>query len=442
MHPGKPHGKKELGSVIVLTAILATVLFGVMGLAIEVAGFYSLKRKMQTAADAGAKAGAIERFNGTANWTTEARRCTSQNGYTHGVDGVTVTVNSPPTTRASAIFQTASYVEVIVQQPQNLHLMTILNNQRTTTVTAWAVGGPVPVPGASIVVLDPTAQDAFKIGGGGAITIEGSVQVNSNAVKSALNVSSGSSLTTTGGIIGVTGTVKCAGYCSPTPVYAPPLADPLATLSPPVYTPTCDAGKTNLTLGGGVVSGVVGTGTSGDPYQLYPGNYCGGLLVQSGAYAHFNPGQYIMIGRNGLSGTGGSTFTGAGVTFYNTWCKNAGDPCYSVQEARKAGPFLMGGGGAQTLSAPTSGPMEGILFFQDRAAGPTIKNDFSGGSTMCITGAIYLPTQFLRYGGGGGACGGWQMIIVDLLEFSGGSTIVQGDPSGVTATITKPALVE
>src|SRR5438552_18644292 len=78
------YGRKESGSVIVLTAMMVTVLFGVMGMAIEVAGFYSLKRKMQTAADAGAKSGAIELGNGTANWAVEARRCTSQNGYTHG----------------------------------------------------------------------------------------------------------------------------------------------------------------------------------------------------------------------------------------------------------------------------------------------------------------------------------------------------------------------
>src|SRR5436309_12984107 len=90
------YGRKESGSVIVLTAMMVTVLFGVMGMAIEVAGFYSLKRKMQTAADAGAKSGAIELGNGTANWAVEARRCTSQNGYTHGVDGATVTVNNPP----------------------------------------------------------------------------------------------------------------------------------------------------------------------------------------------------------------------------------------------------------------------------------------------------------------------------------------------------------
>jgi Flp pilus assembly protein TadG len=418
--------------VIVLTAMMATVLFGVMGLAIEVSGFYSLKRKMQTAADAGAKSGAIEIYKASGHWDAESRRGATQNGYTGGVDGVTVTVNHPPSARADARFRTNEYVEVIVQQTENLHLMTILTNKRTTTVTAWAVGGVVTVPGgANILVLDPSAQDAFKVSGGGLVNIEGGIQVNSSAGR-AMNISGGSTVTATS--IGVTGgyVTGGGGWTDPTPqTGVPPLPDPLASLPPPVYTPGCD--YTNVVLHGG---------TAGTPLQAYPGRYCGGLLIKAGSYVNFNPGQYIMIGRMGLTGTGGSTFTGTGVTFYNTWCKNAGDACYSVNEARTAGPFLMGGGGAQTLSAPTSGPMTNILFFQDRDADPDIKNDFSGGSTTCLTGTIYLPTQFLRFGGGGGACGGWQMIIVDLLEFSGGSTIVQGDPSGVAATTLKPCLVE
>src|SRR5437773_3232247 len=61
-------GRSESGSVIVLSAVMLTVLFGVMGLAIEVGAIYSVKRKMQTAADAGAKAGAIEIWNSTGNW--------------------------------------------------------------------------------------------------------------------------------------------------------------------------------------------------------------------------------------------------------------------------------------------------------------------------------------------------------------------------------------
>ena len=149
------YGRKESGSVIVLTAMMASVLFGVMGMAIEVAGFYSLKRKMQTAADAGAKSGAIEIYKASGNWDVEARRGATQNGYTGGVDGVTVTVNSPPSARADVAFRTNKYVEVIVQQTQTLHLMAILTHKGTTTVTAWAVGGLVLSPFLSLSSVPP-----------------------------------------------------------------------------------------------------------------------------------------------------------------------------------------------------------------------------------------------------------------------------------------------
>jgi Flp pilus assembly protein TadG len=437
MHPGRPHGRKESGNVIVLTAMMATAFFGVMGLAVEVSGFYSAKRKMQTAADAGAKSGAIEIWRVSGNWEVEARRGATQNGYTDGVDGATVIVNSPPTDRASAVYQNSNFVEVIVQQTQNLHLMTILSNRRTTTLTAWAVGGLVSRPGASIVVLDPSDNAAFKVGGGGTINIEGAIQINSNNAN-AMVVNG----TVTASSIGVTGTGPgYTGCCySPTPTTGTaPLPDPLAYLSPPSYSATCDPDplKTNLVLDGG---------SAGSPLQVYPGNYCGGILIKSGSYVNFHPGQYILLGKNGLSGTGGPTITGTGVSFYNTWCRTT-DACYTVKEARTAGPFLLGGGGSMTLSAPESGPMAGVLFFQDRAAPLLVSStagNFSGGSTMCFTGAIYLKTQKLTWGGGGGACGGWQMIIADEIEFSGGSTAVQSNygAGGVPTPLKGAALVE
>src|SRR5439155_26549424 len=107
-------GRSESGSVIALTAVMMTVFFGVMGLAIEVAAIYSVKRKMQTAADAGAKTGAIEIWNSTGNWETEARRDATANGYTNGVDGATVTVNKPPSSGPHS--GNNNFVEVIVQQ--------------------------------------------------------------------------------------------------------------------------------------------------------------------------------------------------------------------------------------------------------------------------------------------------------------------------------------
>src|SRR6266571_5018096 len=421
MHPGKPHGKKESGSVIVMTAMMATVLFGVMGMAIEVAGFYSLKRKMQTAADAGAKAGAIERWNGTTNWTTEARRGTSQNGYTHGTDGVTVTVNSPPTTRAAAIYQSSRYVEVIVQQPQNLHLMTILSNQRTKTVTAWAVGGPVPTPGASIVVLNPTASDSFLLSGGATVDIPGGVVIDSNNATKALDLTGGSTLTSSQSYINVVGSQLGCGCTASAGLHTNNssyyLADPLFSIAAPTgYTTTCDAAHTNHSVSG--------------TENLTPGTYCGGIKVQGGATANFAAGTYILLG-GGLTVSPG-TVNGTGVTFYNTY-----DGTHAFKELN-----ISGGTSVVTLSAPTTGTLAGMLWFTDRTAPSGTVNTLQGGGALSLNGAIYFKTEKLKWSGGTSNASPWTMIIADRMELSGGLTTIGNTVNSVPVPISKPSLVE
>ncbi len=57
-HPRKRHG--ESGQTMIMVAILLPVMLGVSGLALDVGSLYSHKRRMQTAADAAALAGALE----------------------------------------------------------------------------------------------------------------------------------------------------------------------------------------------------------------------------------------------------------------------------------------------------------------------------------------------------------------------------------------------
>lgn len=57
-----------------------------------------------------------------------------------------------------------------------------------------------------------------------------------------------------------------------------------------------------------------------------------------------------------MSIDGGAQVTGTGVTFYNT-----GD------KSHRYAPIQIDGHSKVTLSAPVSGPLAGVLFFQDRA---------------------------------------------------------------------------
>jgi hypothetical protein len=150
-------------------------------------------------------------------------------------------------------------------------------------------------------------------------------------------------------------------------------------------------------------------GTSSNYYQLYPGTYCGGITISNG-YTNFNAGTYILAG-GGLTTQGGPLMTGTGITFYNT----TGTGGYK--------PINLTGGSTSNFSAPTSGPLTGILFFQDRsipssAAGSTV----SGSATSTFDGALYFPTTTLSYSGSS-SLNGYNIVIADKLSLSGSSTI-------------------
>jgi hypothetical protein len=55
------------------------------------------------------------------------------------------------------------------------------------------------------------------------------------------------------------------------------------------------------------------------------------------------------------------------------------------------------GGFIVPITAPTSGPLAGLAFFQDRNAPTSGSDSFSGGSTQNITGTIYFPSQNMTF---------------------------------------------
>jgi hypothetical protein len=108
--------------------------------------------------------------------------------------------------------------------------------------------------------------------------------------------------------------------------------------------------------------------------------------------------------------TGGANANGTEVTFYNT--VNAADtPAY--------GAISITGASNTSLSAPTSGPLEGILFFQDRNLPPryvhTVNDTISGDRNTNFVGALYFPlTNQLNYTGGSLATAYTVIVAYDL----------------------------
>ncbi len=71
-----------------------------------------------------------------------------------------------------------------------------------------------------------------------------------------------------------------------------------------------------------------------------------------------------------------------------------------------------------SLSAPSDGPLPGILFYHDRNAGATT-HFMTGGANMQLNGIIYMPTADLKFTGGSALTESASIIIVDEVTFTG-----------------------
>jgi len=96
------------------------------------------------------------------------------------------------------------------------------------------------------------------------------------------------------------------------------------------------------------------------------------------------------------------------------------------------------------FSAPTGGPMAGILLFQDRTISSALVNNFIGGTTIFLNGSLYLPTTAVLYSGGTDVAGSYSIIVAKTIVFQGGckmhndySALPDGSPLRGSAVVSE-----
>ncbi|MGA2903997.1 MAG: TadE/TadG family type IV pilus assembly protein [Candidatus Korobacteraceae bacterium] len=383
--------RADEGQAIVLTAFALVVLMLMAGLGIDVGFLRYQKQQMQKAADAGAITGAAGLEYGQ-NFANAVYADTAANGFANGVDGVTVTVNHPPMTMGDPFYLNNDYVEVIVAQPQRTFFM-LVGGFYAVNVRARAVAAATASASGCIYVLDPTDQFAYQAESGANVNATCGIYINSRS-QQAFEVEPGAC--TRAPIIGIVGSFS-EDACGTTPTTGiTAFSDPLIGLSaPPVahqcpYTPTNYSGCTYQPPGPLQCNG----GTVG------PDVYCGGIVVSAGTVT-FGPGNVILKG-GGLTVNPGANLVSArgGVTFFNT-ANFDNSPAYAPIAINNAG-------SATALTAPTTGLLQGILFFQDRNLVNIVGQGQLEGETNTITGAtgasfegaFYFPNSPLTYSGG------------------------------------------
>jgi Flp pilus assembly protein TadG len=436
----------ESGQALVFTAVAMVVLIGFAGLGIDMGVLRYQKRLQQTAADAGAIAGASNLDSATLGVSAGAVAAAAGNSFSAGTTGsqvcptsvpactacpagtigsavgsVDVTVNNPPC--FGPHLGDKNYVEVYVSEVQPTYFMKAVGVP-SETITARAVATNVSGGG-------PNSGCLFTLGAPSS-SIEG-VNINGNATLNAPTCgindngnfnTKGNALDVSSATFGISGDWDKSGpggtvTCGPTQPNCPATGVPAATVPPFLaqLTPPCNPC---------IAPGTNPTPVTQNGVTTYsPGTY--GNLSIGPATVNFSPGVYIMAGNNGLSIGANATVTGTGVTFYFT----------------NGGTLNMVGTPTVNLTAPgSSGQYPGILFYQDPSdtSGPSM----GGNSGNTFDGVAYFPTANVTFFGHNTSVDA-AMVVADAITLSGTPTVnLQGAsalPAGVTF-LTHAVLVE
>jgi Flp pilus assembly protein TadG len=411
------------GNMAILLALSMPLALGGTALAIEGGTLFLKKTAVQAAADAAALSvgnAIIAGATTQAAAVAEGRAIVAAMGLANGENGVTVTVNAPPTGATYAGTTGAAEVLVSVSQPPTLSRLfhpanytvtgrSIAQGAINTTTTRTTYGG-----GGCILALNTTGV-GVNVGGTASLNAPKCyVYANSNSASSIYNNGGGF---TKAKVVSAVGTVLPSGIVAESIVsYAPPIENPYSDLSVGTPPTQCASVTTN---------------------PLKPGNYCDGLTVNAGANVSLEPGVYYIT--SGKLTVNGGTLTGSGVTFVLTG------------SGKKYAYMNVAGNSVINITAPTSGPFAGVVVFADPAyTGNT--QSLSGGASQYFGGAIVAPTSSVFFAGNGVASNGHNctQIVGGVVSITGVSAVENdcasyagvkpfgGAPTTITTTTISP----
>ncbi len=384
--------KDRFGGVLVYAAIAAPVLIGAAGLSVDIGLWYANKRLAQSATDSAAMAAALGsmRSDGDPDAIEAAAELDAANHGYSATNGDAIDVTPLAGNR----------VRVTITRPV-LGLLSQVVFTDQTDIQATAVARTV-LNDSCVWALNPSAEKAINIVGNAEVSLGCGMIANSTDPGALYKEGSGCLAASEFKVAGDYDDTDNSGCTlSPLPETSiPPADDPLASLPSPSYTP-CG--------GGGPPTNFSGSTT----YPLTPGVICTNININSvgGGGVEFAPGLYIFDGA-ALNIGANTTVEGTDVNYYFTANSGVNDGV-DIQ-----------GGATVTLSAPTTGPLPGILFYQDRATTADITHKFSGGSTMQLDGIIYAPSTDVEFAGGTSAVSSSVVIIADEVAFKGGDTFL------------------
>lgn len=412
---------------MIMAALFLTVLLGFAGLAIDFGQAASISRAAQNAADDAAQTGGYEMYAGSSlstarsMATTVAMSTLSQAGFNTTTNAITVTIRFLDQTGNDTTYANNVYnVQATITGASPTNLMRVLG------VFSSPVGAQATVkvgPGSPqcvfCVLNSSNYKGALSLSGNGQGTVAGGAAIVDSSDPNAAAVITGNA-TFTAPYIGIVGGYQNTGQATfnnggpglPPATGVQSVPDPLARLQDPLSAGLCGTNQGSASV------------PSNSSLTLSPGTYGNISMSSSGSSLILQPGIYCLTGQFNVSG---GTLTATGVTLYFT-CGSASAPAACASGA-SGGYFSMSGGSASRLSAPTSGPYNGMTIFYDRNNTGVLK--ITGDSTASFSGTVYArSTSNFTLTGNGGSFQMNSMVVVNNVTVAGNGIVnVNYDPT-------------
>lgn len=390
--------RNRSGSILVAFAIGVPVIVGAAGLGVDLASMSNQRGQLQAAADAGALAAAKEMSLPGAR--TELLETLAEDVARANLSGPPSALGSTAEIIATADMRRAEIIVEIAQEP----VTTIMGNLGASLPPLAVEATAKPVGGKNLCVM------ALAEGGVvGAITLEDDASISApNCVMHSASTHNwgiqsrnaamleGEIICSAGGYRGVV-----SNY-SPAPITdCPSPPDPLERRPAPANGP-CDFDNLTVSNPGGTV-------------VLDPGVYCRRFIIENDTDVILNPGVYVLNGAR-LQVRDTSSLTGEGVGFYFVGPDAYGSH-FRIQFQDQA---------EISLTAPTSGPLAGLLFFEDDSLSNNRRYLISTPNAHTLIGTIYLPKGRLIVNTSGDVAqdSAYTAIVSRLIEVTGNANLV------------------
>ena len=396
------------GSLASMTALLMPVLIGAAGLASDTIQWTLVRRSLQRQADSAALAGAYALTQNRAVAPTVQADLAKNSNF--ALSSAPIIENGPS---VGPYAGDPNIVRVVLQADARLPFTGAFLG-RATRISVEATAGLQQDGEYCILALDP--GDSLGITNSGNTTVDAQCGMHANSFGDPAINGQGSATITASPVSAVGNVDNRSNVFTAGTVFQPYMVsqrDPFASLPDPSIPNAPNNGDVR----------------SNQTRNLTPGTYRG-MNIQG--TANLAPGVYYIDGRRqggGNQNNGGLQFgsqavvNGTGVTFVLTMS----NPPASGTSDLVAG-LQINGGAQLNLTAPTSGDFKGVLIYQDRRAAMDTAV-INGNSASRLQGAIYMPSNEIRFNGTTGMDINCLQLVAFRLTFTGNSNITNVCPA-------------